>query len=96
MFQKLVRPGKASTVGRVFLLCAVFAAAAYFRLWNIEHTFNIIHDFDEGVYALGSRAILDGHLPYRDFILIHPPLYNLVLAGGYRPVSYTHLTLPTN
>ena len=66
----------------------MFAAAAYFRLWNIEHTFNIIHDYDEGVYALGSRAILDGFLPYRDFILIHPPLYNLMLAGGYGLFGY--------
>jgi len=87
VFQKLAPSSKASTVGRVLLLAAVFAAA-YFRLWNIEHSFNIIHDFDEGVYALGSRAILDDHLPYRDFILIHPPLYNLVLAGGYRLFGY--------
>ena len=88
MFQKVGVPGKAYTVGRVLLLAAVFAAAAYFRLWNIEHTFNLIHDFDEGVYALGSRAILEGNLPYRDFILIHPPLYNLVLAGGYGLFGY--------
>ncbi len=72
-------------------LLAVIGAGAYLRLWNIQHTFNIIHDYDEGVYALGARAILDGNLPYRDFTLIHPPLYNLVLALGYRLFGYDFL-----
>lgn len=76
---------------QLVMLLAVVAGGAYFRLWNVEHTFNVIHDFDEGAYAIGARAILDGSLPYRDFILIHPPLYNLVLSLGYRLLGYDFL-----
>lgn len=75
----------------VLALVAVLAVAAYFRLWNVVHTFNLIHDFDEGAYAIGARAMLGGYLPYRDFILIHPPLYNILLAGAYQLLGYDFL-----
>lgn len=35
--------------------------------------------YDDGVYYTASAALLDGHVPYRDFVLLHPPLIMLVL-----------------
>ena len=70
-------------------LLGVLALAAYLRLWNIEHLFNILHDYDEGAYSLGARFISQGYLPYRDFVLVHPPLYDLVLAGLYKVSGYS-------
>lgn len=35
--------------------------------------------YDDGVYYAASAALLDGRLPYRDFVLLHPPLIALVL-----------------
>lgn len=35
--------------------------------------------YDDGVYYAASASLLDGRLPYRDFVLLHPPLITLVL-----------------
>jgi hypothetical protein len=35
--------------------------------------------YDDGVYYTASASLLDGRLPYRDFVLLHPPLITLVL-----------------
>jgi hypothetical protein len=35
--------------------------------------------YDDGVYYTASASLLDGRLPYRDFVLLHPPLIALVL-----------------
>lgn len=35
--------------------------------------------YDDGVYYAASAALLDGRVPYRDFVLLHPPLIALVL-----------------
>jgi len=70
------------------VLLGIIALAAYLRLWNIQHLFNAIHDYDEGVYSLGAHFISQGYMPYQDFMLTHPPLYNLVLASVYKIFSY--------
>ncbi len=36
--------------------------------------------YDPGVYFAAGDAFVHGRLPYRDFVLIHPPLEMLVLA----------------
>jgi len=69
---------------QVLTLLGILALGAYLRLWNIQHLFNAIHDYDEGVYSLVARFISQGYLPYQDFMLTHPPLYNLVLAAVYK------------
>jgi len=35
--------------------------------------------YDDGVYYAASASLLDGRMPYRDFVLLHPPLIALVL-----------------
>jgi alpha-1,2-mannosyltransferase len=36
--------------------------------------------YDDGVYYTASDALLSGRLPYRDYVLLHPPGITLVLA----------------
>ena len=85
----LSRAGMAIRDRRVLALLGILALAAYLRLWNIHHLFNILHDFDEGAYSLGARFISQGYLPYQDFMLIHPPLYDFVLAAVYKVFGYS-------
>jgi alpha-1,2-mannosyltransferase len=42
--------------------------------------FGGIDDYDEGVYFAGAQAMIAGRLPYRDFVLLHPPGIILVLT----------------
>jgi len=74
---------------QVLTLLGILALGVYLRLWNIHHLFNAIHDFDEGAYSLGGRFISQGYLPYQDFLLAHPPLYDLVLASVYKVFGYS-------
>ena len=39
-----------------------------------------IDDYDEGVYFAGAQALTAGRLPYRDFVLLHPPGILLLLV----------------
>jgi 4-amino-4-deoxy-L-arabinose transferase-like glycosyltransferase len=73
---------------KILTLLGILALAAYLRLWNINHLFNGVHDYDEGCLSLGARFITQGYLPYRDFVLVHPPFYSLVLAGFYKIFGY--------
>ena len=36
--------------------------------------------YDDGVYYTAAASLLDGRLPYRDFVLLHPPLIMLALT----------------
>ena len=66
----------------------ILAVGAYLRLWHIQHLFKWIADYDEGAYSLGGRLISQGYLPYQDFTLVHPPLYDLLLSGVYKVFGY--------
>ena len=83
---------KASRDPKILVLLGIIALAVYLRLWNIDHLFNVLHDYDEGAYTLGARFITEGYLPYQDFILVHPPLYDLVLAAFYKIFGYSFLS----
>jgi 4-amino-4-deoxy-L-arabinose transferase-like glycosyltransferase len=74
---------------QILTLLGILALGAYLRLWNIQHLFNVLHDYDEGAYSLGARFISQGFLPYQDFLLVHPPLYDLVLASAYKIFGYS-------
>jgi hypothetical protein len=42
----------------------------------------IISDMDEGTYVYAGELIARGQVPYRDFLLSHPPLIALFAAAG--------------
>jgi 4-amino-4-deoxy-L-arabinose transferase-like glycosyltransferase len=87
--ERITRPLPAALKDKkLWALLVILGIGAYLRLWNLEHLFNAIHDYDEGVYTLGARFITEGQLPYRDFILAHPPLYSLILAAIYKIFGY--------
>jgi hypothetical protein len=44
----------------------------------------VIADMDEGTYLYGGKLLAGGLLPYRDFLLAHPPLAVLLLGGWER------------
>jgi 4-amino-4-deoxy-L-arabinose transferase-like glycosyltransferase len=73
---------------KIWILLLILAVGAYIRLWHIHHLFKWIYDYDEGAYSLGGRLISQGYLPYQDFPLVHPPLYDLLLAGIYKVFGY--------
>jgi len=73
-----------------YFLIAIAGLAIFLRVWNLHHIFNIVHNYDEGAYALGARFITQGYLPYRDFILVHPPLHELLLAGIFKIFGYNY------
>ncbi|MFC2062832.1 ArnT family glycosyltransferase [Chloroflexota bacterium] len=74
---------------KFLVMLGILALGAYLRLWQIEHLFNVVHDYDPGAYSLGARFITEGFLPYQDFTLVHPPFYNLVLAAVYKIFGYS-------
>jgi hypothetical protein len=67
------RPGEVLTfLGFLALMCVSFV----FRLRSV-----IISDMDEGTYVYAGQLIERGLVPYRDFMLAHPPLIAVLVAG---------------
>lgn len=71
------------------ILCAIVAVGAYLRLWHADQLVNAFHDYEPAVYILDARSITQGYLPYRDFVLVHPPLYEYVLAAAIKIFGYS-------
>lgn len=77
------RPSGAS--GRVATRLAALTAAlvgvaiAAYGL-SLPHVLLGVHDYDDGVYFGASLRFVDGVIPYRDFVVLHPPGFTLVLA----------------
>ncbi len=62
------------------LLVTLVGALAVAWLWlSATHTF--VSAGDEAIYVLGGKLLSEGHLPYRDFFLAHPPL-RVLLSGA--------------
>jgi len=48
---------KVSKDRKVLALLGILALGAYLRLWQIQHLFNVVMDYDEGALSLGARFI---------------------------------------
>jgi hypothetical protein len=57
-------------------LLATLFVTFHFRLRSV-----IISDMDEGTYMYAAQLIERGFVPYRDFMLAHPPLIAFLMAG---------------
>jgi len=68
---------------RRFLFLAVFSVALVVRLgpllWNSALRGGSLQ-YDDGVYFAAAQHLVVGQLPYRDFVLLHPPGIALALA----------------
>jgi hypothetical protein len=60
----------------VFVLAVVARVAVILRHGGLHGNFG----YDAGVYFAAGDAFVHGRLPYRDFVLIHPPVEMLVLS----------------
>jgi dolichyl-phosphate-mannose--protein O-mannosyl transferase len=69
-------------------LLVLIGTDLYIRLWHIKDLFYWVLDYDEGAYSVGGRIISQGNIPYKDFVLVHPPLYDLFLSGIYKIFGY--------
>ncbi len=81
-----LRPALAAAVGRRrlgLLVCVLVAVTAFaVRLTMVLRGGGLggLMAYDDGVYYSASGALWWGHLPYRDFVLVHPPGILLALA----------------
>ena len=50
----LSRLSKLSKDRKVLALLGILALGAYLRLWQIQHLFNVVHDYDEGAWSLAA------------------------------------------
>lgn len=88
------------------LLAAIIIAGTAIRLARLSSWWSIYNDYDEGAWAAGAKLISEGAVPYRDFLLVHPPLYEYVLGivfsiagfdlitGRHVAVFFSVLTIP--
>ncbi|MDQ1747309.1 MAG: hypothetical protein QOD07_1572 [Frankiaceae bacterium] len=69
-----------SALAPALALGAVCAVAVVLRVapWFTAHTFGGVLEYDDGVYYAASRALAHGLVPYRDFVVIHPPLSSVL------------------
>ncbi len=67
----------------------LFAAAFVLQSRSIGRV--VIQALDEGTYLYAARLIADGLVPYRDFLLTHPPL---LIAGAAAGLAVTGFDVP--
>lgn len=61
------------------LVVAVAAAVARLVPVLLGSGLTGVIGYDDGVYYSASALLLDGRVPYRDFLLLHPPVVTIVL-----------------
>ncbi len=69
------------------LVLAGLAAAVRLSAVHSSGGFRTTMAYDDGVYFASTNAFLDGLMPYRDFVLLHPPG---ILVLGAAPVWLAH------
>ena len=79
------RPGWASAQLGVFVVAVIARVSVVLRHGGLHGNYG----YDAGVYFAAADAFVHGRLPYRDFVLIHPPVQMLVLSPF---AALTHLT----
>ena len=70
-------------VNRAWLWAVVVAVAAFlFRLVPVLRGGGLFGfgNYDDGVYFVSAVGLIHGLLPYRDFLLLHPPAITVLLA----------------
>ncbi len=77
------RPGVDSRPVQLRILAALFTVAFALRLALVAHSrggFLGNYGYDAAVYYSAADSLLQGRLPYRDFVLVHPPALMLALT----------------
>lgn len=81
--------GARPRVGDAWIVVTLFLAAVAVRLGVIGSSggLHTLNGYDDGVYFSATTSLLHGLVPYRDFVLLHPPGI-LVLAAGPMAALY--------
>lgn len=74
------RRGSAVLLPAVVAVVAVLAFVVRLRLLTHGASIAASDGYDDGVYYAAADALVHGRLPYRDFLLLHPPGIVLALA----------------
>lgn len=75
------RPPAGERRRRTVLVVALTVAAAALRLYRLSYGYaHAVVDYDSGVYFGSSLELVNGNLPYRDFVFVHPPVITLLFA----------------
>ncbi|MBO3089790.1 glycosyltransferase family 39 protein [Cellulomonas dongxiuzhuiae] len=69
-----------ATAWAVACAAGVLALVVRWRLLGGAAGLRAYHGYDDGVYFSAAVALVHGRLPYRDFLLLHPPGVALALA----------------
>jgi hypothetical protein len=85
MTKQLPRP-HAEVLALLGLLSAVALAFSY-RLGSV-----VLSDMDEGTYLYAGKLVSEGLVPYRDFLLAHPPVL-VMLAAAWERVAGADIML---
>jgi alpha-1,2-mannosyltransferase len=75
--------GQDRRVSRIWLWAIAVAALAFlFRLVPVLRGGGLfgLGNYDDGVYYASATGLIHGLIPYRDFVLLHPPAITLLLA----------------
>jgi hypothetical protein len=88
-------PGEPGEHGTPFRPSACLAGSAVgalaFLYLLVGLRFGVPNVFDEGHQVLGAARVLEGHVPYRDFVFLYPPGELIVLAIAFRVFGTTIL-----
>src|SRR5579859_1668398 len=78
------RPGRAlpRARGADAVIVAATLVALALRIYQLTRPGFLtgVDEYDDGVYFGSAVRLIDGVLPYRDFVLVHPPGITLLLA----------------
>ena len=69
----------------IFLFALLVRVISLFTAGGLDS----VQGYDDGVYYSASAAFVHGLLPYKDFVLVHPPGILLILAPF---IYFSHLT----
>ena len=69
----------------IFLFALLVRVISLFTAGGLDS----VQGYDDGVYYGASAAFVHGLLPYKDFVLVHPPGILLILAPF---IYFSHLT----
>lgn len=66
------------------LVPALVTVAVCFYQLGLPNVLYGIHEYDDGVYMAAALRLVNGSIPYRDFVIVHPPGIVLLMA----PVAF--------
>jgi 4-amino-4-deoxy-L-arabinose transferase-like glycosyltransferase len=78
-----------SPLPEVLAVAGLLAALFGVFIWRLGAV--LVPYVDEGTYLYAAKLVTDGQVPYRDFLLAHPPLL-IYLAAAWMHVAGTDVT----